>query len=145
MKVFNLACDHNHRFEGWFSAAEDFDQQLKVGLVECPICASKAITKMLSAPRLNLSGHADSRVEPAAEPAAPDSGAQWLQAARHLIKNSEDVGERFSDEARRIHYREAPNRNIRGVASREQAAELADEGIEVLSFMMPAALKEPLQ
>lgn len=68
-----------------------------------------------------------------------------MKMARAIASNTEDVGERFADEARRIHYNEAPERGIRGVATAEQAAELADEGIEVMSFPMPASLKEPLQ
>src|SRR5690606_36569749 len=62
MKVFNLACGHDHRFEGWFASAEDFDGQLERGLIECPVCGDRTIRKLPSAPRLNLSG--------ATEPAA---------------------------------------------------------------------------
>jgi hypothetical protein len=68
-----------------------------------------------------------------------------MKVARALLESTEDVGERFADEARRIHYRESPERGIRGTASPEQARELADEGIEVFSFPVPSALKEPLQ
>lgn len=153
MKVFNLACEHDHRFEGWFGSAEDYDAQLARGLVECPVCASKDIRKMPTAPRLNLSGASERPVEPAAggrEAAAQRPDAKAMQAmvmklARSIVENTEDVGERFADEARRIHYREAPERGIRGTASPEQARELAEEGIEVFSFPLPAAAKEPLQ
>lgn len=153
MKVFNLACEHEHRFEGWFGSAEDYDSQLARGLVDCPVCASKAIRKMPTAPRLNLSGAAEKPPAPAAGragAAGPMPDPQALQAmvmklARSIVENTEDVGERFADEARKIHYREAPERGIRGVASPEQARELAEEGIEVFSFPLPAAVKEPLQ
>lgn len=153
MKVFNLACEHEHRFEGWFGSAEDYDAQLARGLVECPVCANKAIRKMPSAPRLNLSGASEKPAAPMAgrsAPAGPMPDAQAMQAmvmklARSIVENTEDVGERFADEARKIHYREAPERGIRGVASPEQARELAEEGIEVFSFPLPAAAKEPLQ
>lgn len=153
MKVFNLACEHEHRFEGWFGSAEDYDSQLARGLVDCPVCASKAIRKMPAAPRLNLSGAAEKPPAPAAGrpgAAGPMPDPQALQAmvmklARSIVENTEDVGERFADEARKIHYREAPERGIRGVASPEQARELAEEGIEVFSFPLPAAVKEPLQ
>ncbi len=154
MKVFNLACEHDHRFEGWFGSAQAFDEQRERGLVECPVCASKSVRKMPSAPRLNLSsGH-----DPQAAPSPPEDGrmtaamptpaqlqALWMKMARHLAETTEDVGERFAEEARRIHYSEAPERGIRGVATPEQRAELEDEGIEVLSFPLPAAAKEPLQ
>ena len=152
MKVFNLACEHEHRFEGWFGSAEDYDSQLARGLVECPVCTSRAIRKMPAAPRLNLSGASEKTAPPAAgRPAgmpAPDATAvqaMMMKLARSIVANTEDVGDRFADEARRIHYREAPERGIRGVASPEQARELADEGIEVFSFPLPAALKEPMQ
>ena len=68
-----------------------------------------------------------------------------MKMARAVIANTEDVGERFAEEARRIHYREAPERGIRGVASPDEARELADEGIEVFSLSIPDALKEPVQ
>ncbi len=145
MKVFNLACEHGHHFEGWFSAANDFESQTQSGLVECPLCSSKVITKLLSAPRLNLSSHSQASESEKKSLAPQDASALWLKMAKHMIQNSEDVGARFADEARRIHYSEAPVRNIRGVASTEQASELADEGIEVFAFPMPKALKEPLQ
>jgi hypothetical protein len=145
MKVFNLACEHGHHFEGWFSAANDFDSQSKSGLIECPMCSSKVVTKLLSAPRLNLSAHAEPGAVKQKALDAQDVSSLWLKMARHMIQNSEDVGERFADEARRIHYSEAPTRNIRGTASSEQASELAEEGIEVFAFPMPKALKEPLQ
>ena len=154
MKVFNLACEHEHRFEGWFGSAEDYESQLARGLLECPVCASRAIRKLPAAPRLNLSGATDNPQPGAAEsgrtPAAVPADPRVLQAmfmkmARALVENTEDVGERFAEEARRIHYREAPERGIRGIASADDARELAEEGIEVFSFPLPAALKEPVQ
>jgi len=152
MKVFDLSCEHDHRFEGWFGSADDYDAQLARGLLECPVCESRSIRKMLAAPRLNLSG----ATEPAAVPAAPPKGpaappdpralqALVVRMARHLMENTEDVGDRFAEEARRIHYREAPERGIRGVATPEEARELGEEGIEVFSFPLPAVVKEPLQ
>lgn len=152
MKVFDLACEHDHRFEGWFASADDYDSQLARGLIECPVCADRTIRKLPSAARLNLSGASEptspAPAVPAHPAAAPDPRAlqaMVMKVARALIANTEDVGERFADEARRIHYREAPERGIRGQATPEQARELADEGIEVFSFPLPAALKEPLQ
>ena len=163
MKVFNLACEHDHTFEGWFASADDYDTQLARGLLECPVCSSRTVRKLLSAPRLNLSQASEAATPRAVAPtaaAAPASGqtpanppsaeAMAMQAlimkmAREIASNTEDVGERFADEARRIHYNEAPERGIRGVATAEQARELADEGIDVMAFPMPALLKEPLQ
>lgn len=153
MKVFDLACSHDHRFEGWFGSAEDYESQLERGLIECPMCASRSIRKLPSAARLNLSGAAEKGAPgmpagPAASSGAPDPRAvqaAFMKLARRIVESTEDVGERFADEARRIHYREAPERGIRGIASPEQARELADEGIEVMSFPMPVGLKEPVQ
>jgi hypothetical protein len=145
MKVFNLGCTHEHSFEGWFGSADEFDTQLASGLVECPICGDKAIRKLPAAPRLNLSsGHEPTQAQ-AQTPTPEQLQSMWLRMARYVRENTEDVGERFAEEARRIHYREAPNRGIRGVASREDASELADEGIEVFSFPMPKGSTEPIQ
>lgn len=148
MKVFNLSCAQDHRFEGWFASAEAYESQLERGLVECPVCGDQSVRRLPSAPRLNLSSSA-ARQEPESPAAAALSPekiqAMWLRMARHIRENTEDVGERFAEEARRIHHRDAPNRGIRGVATREEAAELSEEGIEVFSFPMPKGSNEPLQ
>lgn len=141
MKVLDLRCANGHRFEGWFASDEEFMEQNGSGLVECPLCADKLVTRMPSAPRLNLSSSA---AEPA--PARPaDLQAGWMKAMRQVIANTENVGERFAEEARRIHYGEAEQRGIRGQASREDRQALEDEGIEVHPLPLPAALKDPLQ
>lgn len=145
MKVLNLQCSHRHAFEGWFASEDEFQSQLGRGLVECPLCGDNGITKMLSAPRLNLG---------AAEPQArqevvsmPDASLQaaWLKMVRHVLANTEDVGERFAEEARSIHYGETEQRGIRGQASREETEALLEEGIGVLPLPIPKALKGPLQ
>lgn len=148
MKVFNLGCSGDHRFEGWFGSAADFDSQLERGLVECPMCGDREVRKLPAAPRLNLS-HGSSNDAGGAAASAVLTPAQiqalWLKMARHIRESTEDVGARFAEEARRIHHREAPDRGIRGVATPEESAELAAEGIEVISFPMPKAVDEPLQ
>jgi hypothetical protein len=150
MKVFNLSCELGHAFEGWFASSEDFDSQLGRGLVECPVCGAKSVRKMPTAPRLNLSsasspdGAAHAQREGGAV-TREQVQALWLRLARHIAANTEDVGARFAEEARRIHHNEAPSRGIRGVATPEQARELDDEGIEVVAFPMPAGINEPLQ
>jgi hypothetical protein len=142
MKVLDLQCSHGHGFEGWFASNEAFETQLAGGLVECPLCGGKEIEKRLSAPRLNLGAGK----EPAAPaPATPDQNGRWLRAVRELMASTEDVGERFADEARRIHYGEVKERGIRGQATREESAALAEEGIAVMQIAMPSALKETLQ
>jgi hypothetical protein len=145
MKVLNLQCSNSHSFEGWFASEDDFQGQLGRGLVECPLCGDTGVSKMLTAPRLNLG---------AAQPAprqevmsAPNAAlqAEWLKMVRHVMANTEDVGERFAEEARRIHYGETGERGIRGQASREETEALVEEGIAVLPLPIPKALKEPLQ
>lgn len=146
MKVLNLHCSHDHAFEGWFGSEDDFQSQLGRGLVECPICGDTAVTKLPSAPRLNLGA------QPGAAPkqdmvSMPDQEMQkaWLEMVRHVMANTEDVGEKFADEARKIHYGESEERGIRGQASAEQARELLEEGIGVLPLPIPKALKGPVQ
>jgi hypothetical protein len=145
MKVFNLSCDNEHSFEGWFASAEDFDRQHEARLVECPVCGSHAVRKLLSAPRLNLGAVQPLDMQPVTT--ANDATMQnlLLQMAQHIRANTEDVGEQFPEEARRIHYNEAPKRSIRGLASREQATELADEGIDVIPVPFGNLLKNPVQ
>lgn len=152
MKVLDLRCANGHGFEGWFGSDEDFMDQNGRGLIECPMCADKVISRMPSAPRLNLSGAREPAAPapaaapaPGAEPTPADLQAAWLQAVRHMLANTEDVGERFAEEARRIHYGETEHRGIRGDATAQERQALADEGIEVFSIPVPRALKGPVQ
>lgn len=142
MKVLNLRCAHDHRFEGWFGSDEDFESQSGRGLVNCPSCGDSTITRLPTAPRLNVSG---AREGEAPSDAIASLQAAWSQAVRQVMAQTEDVGERFPEEARRIHYGEVEARGIRGQASREDAQALRDEGIEVTSLPVPAALKGTLQ
>ena len=152
MKVLDLRCANGHGFEGWFASDEDFMAQNGSGLIECPLCADRVISRMPSAPRLNLSGARAPEARAPAPPTAPrappraaDLQAAWLQSVRALMANTEDVGEHFAEEARRIHYGEKPARGIRGQATAEERAALQEDGIETLSIPVPAALKGPVQ
>ena len=170
MKVLNLQCGHRHSFEGWFGSEDDFQSQLARGLVECPICADKAIFKMPSAPRLNFGGHREltEKAQPSIEPASPESAAlepgtslatmsdapeafspehqaAFLNAVRQVLANTENVGDKFAHQARAMHYGEVEARSIRGHTTKREAAELIEEGIDVMSLPLPAALKETLQ
>lgn len=149
MKVLDLRCTNGHRFEGWFASDEDFMEQNGRGLIECPLCADRGIGRLPSAPRLNLSGAREAAHAPAPAPAAPpapaDLQAAWLGAVRQMLASTEDVGPRFAEEARRIHYGETPSRGIRGEATPEERVALHEEGIEVLSIPVPRALEGPLQ
>lgn len=141
MRVLDLRCANGHGFEGWFASDDEFMAQNGRGLVECPLCADKVIGRMLSAPRLNLSGAR----EPVAKPQAADLQAAWLETVRRVVANTEDVGDRFAEEARRIHYGEEPARGIRGQVTPQEREALREEGIETMSIPLPAALKGPVQ
>jgi hypothetical protein len=167
MKVLDLKCSHDHRFEGWFASTDEFESQLSRKLVACPVCSTTEVSRMPSAPRLNLlagrssgsSDHGDKEVagsngssgsnimQPARPPQDADQAlqARALQFMREILAKTENVGDRFAEEARRMHYDEAPARNIRGVATPEDAHALMEEGIDVMPLSVPAALKEPLQ
>jgi len=147
MKVLNLRCAHDHRFEGWFASDEDFLSQRERGLVACPLCDDKAIARLPSAPRLNVATQrGDAAAPPAhAEMAQARAQGRWLRAMRDVINSSEDVGDRFPEEARRIHYGETQERSIRGRATPEDAHALREEGIEVLAVPVPEPLKGTLQ
>jgi hypothetical protein len=134
MKVLDLHCSHGHVFEGWFSSHEDYESQRERGLLTCPVCEDAQVSKMLSAPRLNLAQTPPQQMQ-----------AAMLKMVRHVMANTEDVGNRFAEEARKIHHGEAEERSIRGQASREETEALLDEGIDILPLPVSAGLKEPLQ
>ena len=147
MKVLNLQCRHGHGFEGWFGSEEDFQGQLARGLVECPLCGDAQVAKLPSAPRLNL-GASEPKPAPRQEVMAsanPQLQAAWMELVKQVVANTEDVGARFAEEARKIHYGESEERGIRGQASRQETQELLEEGIGVLPLPMPKGLKGPLQ
>jgi hypothetical protein len=145
MKVLNLRCSNDHLFEGWFASDDDFASQGERGLVSCPMCNDTSIFRLPSAPRLNVSKQRDVVSAEANVPVQAQMQAHWLRAVRHMMKNTEDVGDRFPEEARRIHYGETQERGIRGRASPEDAHALREEGIEVVAVALPEPLKEPLQ
>jgi hypothetical protein len=150
MKVLDLRCGNGHGFEGWFGSEDEFLDQNGRAAIECPLCGDRVIARLPSAPRLNLSAGRDDRAatapDAAAAPAAPATPVQaWLGAARRLLAQTEDVGARFPEEARRMHYGESPHRGIRGQASPDEREALREEGIEVMALPLPDALKEPLQ
>jgi len=162
MKVLDLSCTHGHVFEGWFASEDDYLGQRASGLLQCPVCGDTTVEKRLSAPRLNLGepqppARQAKSTERAGSPSAQGTDgvrqadaaqalqAQWLRALREVMARTEDVGERFASEARRMHYGETEERNIRGQASREEAIELLEEGIAVLPLPRVDAVEGPLQ
>ena len=175
MKVYNLACPLDHRFEGWFSSEEDCLAQQSKGMLACPICDSAEITRMPSAPHIaklvSSKAVSTSTEMTVSSPAAIDhsgvSGAlsgdvvaltggdhsqleaqvqaAFLKGMRELMGRSEDVGSSFAEEARKIHYKESPERSIRGQTTLDEAEALRDEGIEVMAMPMLPAFKNTLQ
>ena len=163
MKVLDLQCLQGHAFEGWFSSEDDFQTQLAGGMLTCPMCGEAEVAKLPSAPRLNLSGATQAPVAPQ-RPEAPGAAprqnqaptdvatlppqalqAAWLHMVRRVMAETEDVGDRFADEARRMHHGEAPTRGIRGQASAEQTEQLLDEGIAVVPLPLPPGFNHNLQ
>lgn len=142
MKVYDLRCGNEHRFEGWFGSDDEFTSQSERGLIECPLCGDKGVLRLPSAPRLSSSNAVDPS-QPVAQ--GPDAHALFMQAVRRVLENTEDVGERFAEEARRIHYGEADERGIRGRASRADSEALREEGIDVWPLPLPPALRGPVQ
>jgi hypothetical protein len=161
MKVYNLACLHDHRFEGWFASEEDYLAQHDKSMLSCPVCDSAEISRMPSAPHISKSSSCELAI-PKAETENPSGGvvaltgsdhsqleaqvqAAFLKGMRELMGRSEDVGDAFADEARKIHYKESPERSIRGQTTLDEAEALREEGIDVLSMPMMPALKSTLQ
>ena len=155
MIVYNLACDRQHPFEGWFASPADFENQRDRGLVACPLCGSSVIERKLHAPRINMGAsapsvaNAESVGEDLREPqkltttvASDDVDFAKLREvmttfAENVRENTEYVGEKFAEEARAMHYGEKPHKGIRGRADRETAQELREEGITFQSLPFP--------
>jgi hypothetical protein len=166
MKVLDLQCGAGHAFEGWFGSEDDFVGQRERGMVQCPLCGDAHILKKPSAPRLNLhtargrsqadepatssetptAAHLAKEVASHTEPSvAPEVVARWMQLARQIVAQTDDVGNAFADVARKMHYGETPERAIRGKTTADEARALVDEGIDIVPLVLPEALKEPLQ
>jgi hypothetical protein len=134
---FALTCDQGHGFDAWFSSGASYDEQIEAGAISCPTCGSPEVQKAPMAPAV-LRGKGRGRREskqPAESLAAPGQKQTYavLKGLReHLKANADDVGKAFPEEARRMHYGEAENRNIFGEASAEEAKALHDEGIPAL-------------
>ncbi|MCX8999978.1 DUF1178 family protein [Rhizobiaceae bacterium BDR2-2] len=128
---YALICESGHDFEGWFSGSADFDGQMQRGLVSCPVCGSLSVTKALMAPSVAPARKKEQRQTLAMDVARKEAMAKLKAAIAEVKASSEDVGERFPEEARRIHYGEAETRGIIGQASVEEARDLIEEGIAV--------------
>ncbi len=128
---YTLQCDQAHRFEGWFASSDDFDRQNAAGLVTCPFCDSKNVAKALMAPNVTTGRQKDKSQAVVMDTMRQDMIAKLRDAVKEIRANAEDVGERFPEEARKIHYGESEARGIIGQASPDEAQALTEEGIEI--------------
>jgi len=134
--VFELICTDRHRFEGWFASAGDFEGQKARGLLSCPVCSDSGIEKLLTA-KIGRPEAEPSRenAQASVAPAAPPRNLHEFIDA--ILLNTENVGEDFPAEARRMHHKQVPERNIRGVATGDETRELLEEGIAVMPLPIP--------
>lgn len=141
MIIFDLGCENGHRFEGWFSSSEDYERQRSERMLACPVCGDANVVRLPNASRLNLGRGERARGEATREARQhyTNLGSELLERLiDYVIENTEDVGPAFPEEARKIHYREAPERRIRGTATRDEVEALQEEGIEVVALPIPA-------
>ncbi|HZP87393.1 MAG TPA: DUF1178 family protein [Burkholderiales bacterium] len=142
MIVYDLLCENAHQFEGWFASPEAFTDQDRAGQLSCPMCGSSSIHKQPSAPYVQTGGNVEGDQSVMADPELLEGMRR--KVVEFILQNTEDVGTRFPSEARAIHKKEAPDRAIRGQATRQEAKALRDEGIEVFSLPAPALPKDKL-
>jgi hypothetical protein len=129
---YALTCDHGHEFEGWFGSSADYDDQQGRGLLECPVCTSKAVRKQIMAPAVAGTKRT------AQAPAPARMQAMMMEAAgrirRHVEENFDDVGDAFAREARAIHEGKSEDRGIYGQATPQEVRELVEDGVPVASL-----------
>jgi len=123
---YNLICEHEHEFEGWFSSSSDYENQAQSGLLSCPICGTAEVEKGIMAPAVKTARKMESR----SEKAAMAMTAMAAKIRDEIGKNCDNVGDNFAEEARAIHYGEKPSRGIYGSVTTEDSAALKEEGIE---------------
>jgi hypothetical protein len=137
---YNLRCEHGHAFESWFQSSSAYDSQVRRKLVTCAICGSAKVEKAIMAPQL-AGTKKKGGAAPAPDPASPPTSlmmaperelrAKLKELRDHIVKNADNVGERFPEEARKMHYGDIEHRAIYGEASAEEAKSLIEEGVEV--------------
>ncbi|WP_295850233.1 DUF1178 family protein [Tardiphaga sp.] len=150
---YNLRCDRGHGFESWFQNSSAYDSQVRRKLVSCPNCGSAKVEKAIMAPQIGKRGRAPIAAEPVAAASAStevttatstplmmaqeaELRAKIKELRDHVTRNADNVGEKFPDEARKMHYGDIEHRPIYGEASVDEARSLIDEGIEVSPLPM---------
>lgn len=142
MIVFDLGCENNHRFEGWFASNEAFERQLNDASLTCPLCGNGKVVRLPHASYVNTGAREQPDGTRKHTARVPEQYANLDSEALeklidHVIETTDDVGAAFPEEARKIHYCEAPERHIRGTASPKEVAALKEEGIEVVALPIP--------
>lgn len=135
MIKFTLACEAGHDFEGWFGSSKDYETQLQRDLVSCPFCGSLKVEKALMAPSVSTS-RTKAKIQQKINVATVNKSRQAMFAELKemrdkITENAEDVGEKFPEEARKIHYGESQERGIYGEASPEDVKDLVEEGVKI--------------
>ena len=128
---FSLGCDREHAFEAWFRSGDDFDTQKRRGLVECPICGSSKVEKALMAPAVST-GRSREKIALAMGEAQKQAMTQLKDLSQKMRENAENVGTKFAEEARKIHFGETEQRGIYGEATADEARSLAEDGIQFM-------------
>lgn len=128
---YSLSCEKAHEFEGWFSQSAEFDRQKASGFLTCPVCGSGEVSKVLMAPAVATSRQKEGTQALAVSAVQKQAMIKLKEAIQEIRASSEDVGERFPEEARKIHYGEAEARGIIGQASPVEVKSLIEEGIEI--------------
>lgn len=144
MKVFNLQCQFGHSFEGWFRSSDDFKSQNSEGILVCPICDDKNISRLPTAAHIQSNKtSATLKVDSANNKEInQEVKKKLLEVAQQILQDSENVGDQFANEARKIHRKEAEARTIHGTATLEESKELKEEGIDILTIPL-AKVKKP--
>ncbi len=139
MIVYDLVCKEGHDFEGWFDDAADYERQRCEGTLQCPVCGTPEVRRVPSASHLSLKGGGD---KPEDERRRRQALVERFQ--EHVERHYEDVGDRFAEEARKMHYGESEPRNIRGAANWSEFKALRQEGIAVVPLPVQPVAKDKL-
>ena len=131
MISFALICKAGHEFEGWFRNSADFETQASKKVVSCPVCGSHEVTKGLQAPRVSGTKKSTTQTLASPDPDTTKLVEMMRQLRNHVVENSDYVGDKFAEEARKIHYGESDERPIYGETSEEEAEALDEEGVGV--------------
>jgi hypothetical protein len=144
MKVFNLQCQFGHSFEGWFQSGEDYNSQSSKGILICPICEDNIISRIPSAAHIQStkSSSLDKSNDEHNKNINKEVKKKLLEVAQQILQDSENVGDQFANEARRIHRNEAKSRTIHGTATIDESKELKEEGIDVLTLPLAPIKKK---